>query len=78
METFKRNVWVNPFWEESLAGLIGLIGAERVCFGSDYPHAEGLAEPLAWIDELPPLDAGAVERIVSANMYELLDLQPAR
>jgi predicted TIM-barrel fold metal-dependent hydrolase len=78
VETFKRNVWVNPFWEESLADLIGLVGAERVCFGSDYPHAEGLAEPLAWIDELPPLDAGTVERIVSANMYELLDLQPSR
>jgi hypothetical protein len=48
-----------------------------VCFGSDYPHAEGLAEPLTWIDEMPPLDPSAVERIVSANMYELLSLQPA-
>jgi predicted TIM-barrel fold metal-dependent hydrolase len=76
--TFKRCVWVNPFWEESLADLIGLLGPDRVCFGSDYPHAEGLADPLTWIDELPPLDQSAVERIVSANMYEMLDLQPAR
>jgi len=78
VETFKRSVWINPFWEESLAGLIDLIGAERVCFGSDYPHAEGLAVPLSWIDELPPLDAAVVKRIVSANMYEMLSLAPAR
>jgi predicted TIM-barrel fold metal-dependent hydrolase len=78
VETFKRSVWVNPFWEESLEHLIGLIGAERVCFGSDYPHAEGLAEPLSWIDEMPVLEPPVVQRIVSANMYELLNLQPAR
>jgi predicted TIM-barrel fold metal-dependent hydrolase len=77
-EAFKRGVWVNPFWEESLEGLIGLIGADRVCFGSDYPHAEGLEEPLSWIDEMPALEPSAVQRIVSANMYELLSLQPAK
>jgi len=78
VETFRRCVWVNPFWEESLESLIGLIGADRVCFGSDYPHAEGLEEPLSWIDDMPPLEPPAVQRIVSANMYELLSLAPAR
>jgi len=78
VETFRRCVWVNPFWEESLESLIGLIGADRVCFGSDYPHAEGLEEPLSWIDDMPPLEPPAVQRIVSANMYELLSLAPAQ
>jgi predicted TIM-barrel fold metal-dependent hydrolase len=77
VETFKRQVWVNPFWEESVPALVELLGPERVCFGSDYPHAEGLAEPLSWLDEVADLDSHAVERIVSANMHELLDL-PAR
>ena len=48
-----------------------------MCFGSDYPHPEGLAEPLAWLDELDGLDAPATERIVSTNIYELLGLRPA-
>ena len=74
VETFKRNVWVNPFWEDALLDLIDLIGADRVCFGSDHPHAEGLAEPLAWLDQLADLDDGAVERIASRNMFELLGL----
>lgn len=74
VETFKRQVWVNPFWEESVPALVDLLGPERVCFGSDYPHAEGLADPLSWLDEVADLDTHAVERIVSANMHELLDL----
>jgi predicted TIM-barrel fold metal-dependent hydrolase len=78
VETLKRSVWVNPFWEESLAGLIDLLGADRVCFGSDYPHAEGLADPLSWIDELPPLAPGVVKQIVSSNMRGLLSLAEAR
>jgi predicted TIM-barrel fold metal-dependent hydrolase len=77
VETFKRQVWVNPFWEESVPALVELLGPERVCFGSDYPHAEGLAEPLSWLDEVADLDSHAVERIVSANMHELLG-QPGR
>jgi predicted TIM-barrel fold metal-dependent hydrolase len=76
VETFKRHVWVNPFWEDSLDGLIELIGADRVCFGSDYPHAEGLDEPLAWLDQLEGHDAATVRRIASSNMYELVGVAP--
>jgi predicted TIM-barrel fold metal-dependent hydrolase len=80
LEVFHRNVWVNPFWEDSVTGLIDLIGAERVCFGSDYPHPEGLDDPLSWRDELGGLDDASVERIMSTNMMELLGvrLPPAR
>jgi predicted TIM-barrel fold metal-dependent hydrolase len=41
----KRSIHVSPFWEEDLAALSELIGVERVLFGSDYPHPEGLAQP---------------------------------
>jgi predicted TIM-barrel fold metal-dependent hydrolase len=75
-EVFQRNVWVNPFWEDSVTGLVELIGADRVCFGSDYPHPEGLDDPLAWrheLDGLPPTD---VEKIMSTNMFGLLGITP--
>jgi predicted TIM-barrel fold metal-dependent hydrolase len=74
VEVFRRNVWVNPFWEDSLDGLIQLLGADRVCFGSDFPHPEGLAEPLSFADQLSGLAPADVERIMSSNMYGLLDL----
>ncbi len=71
-DVFTRNVWINPFWEDSVTGLIELIGAERVCFGSDYPHPEGLDEPLAWRQELTGVPDQDVERIMSSNLAELL------
>ena len=43
-----------------------------MCFGSDYPHPEGLDDPLAFragIDELARAD---VERIMSTNLKSLL------
>jgi predicted TIM-barrel fold metal-dependent hydrolase len=76
VEVFRRNVWVNPFWEESVTALIDLIGADRVCFGSDFPHPEGLAEPLAWVDELEGVPAADVAKIMSTNMHGLLGLTP--
>ncbi len=73
-DVFQRNVWVNPFWEDSLTGLVDLIGADRVCFGSDYPHPEGLADPLAWRDELSDLPAADIEKVMSTNMFGLMGL----
>jgi predicted TIM-barrel fold metal-dependent hydrolase len=71
-DVFQRNVWVNPFWEDSVVGLVDEIGADRVCFGSDFPHPEGLDDPLAWrreVEDLPPADS---EAIMSGNLKGLL------
>jgi predicted TIM-barrel fold metal-dependent hydrolase len=51
-ETFKRHVSVSPFYEDELGNLRDLIGAEHILMGSDYPHAEGLAEPATYIKDL--------------------------
>ncbi len=51
-ETFKRHVWVSPYYEDELAAFRDLLGADRMLMGSDYPHAEGLAEPTAYIKDL--------------------------
>ncbi len=80
VEAFRRNVYVNPFWENDVAELVELIGAEHVLFGSDYPHPEGMAEPLEYLDHLdamPGLDARTKRRIMSENGHALLGLSPA-
>jgi len=77
VEAFRRNVYVNPFWENDVADLVGLIGADRVLFGSDYPHPEGMAEPLEYLDYLdrmPSLDAATKRKIMSDNGHALLGI----
>ena len=53
VEAFRRNVYVNPFWEDALDGLIEIMSPDRLLFGSDYPHPEGLGNPISFYDDLP-------------------------
>jgi predicted TIM-barrel fold metal-dependent hydrolase len=63
---------VSPFFEDDVLGLIEVLGPDRVVFGSDYPHAEGLSVPASFIEELPGLDPEAVRRIMHDNARELV------
>jgi predicted TIM-barrel fold metal-dependent hydrolase len=72
---FKRNVHVSPFWEEDLGALAELIGAERVLFGSDYPHPEGLAEPASYADELTGVAEETVRKIMGGNLARLMNVE---
>lgn len=44
-EVFKRHCYVAPFPEEDVVALAARIGPDRVLFGSDWPHPEGVAQP---------------------------------
>ncbi|HVM66978.1 MAG TPA: amidohydrolase family protein [Acidimicrobiales bacterium] len=73
VEAFKRNVSVCPFHEDDIDELVELIGVEHLCFGSDYPHPEGLAEPCSFVDHLPP-NMGDDDRaaIMGGNLSRLM------
>lgn len=71
-ETFKRNFWMHPFHEEDPRGLIELLGSDHIIFGSDYPHVEGLADPLSYVDELQGLPDADIRKIMGGNMMGLL------
>jgi predicted TIM-barrel fold metal-dependent hydrolase len=68
----KRNVWVHPFHEEDPHGLIKLVGADRVVFGSDFPHPEGLAQPTSYVEELKGLPDEDIAKIMGANLAEVI------
>jgi predicted TIM-barrel fold metal-dependent hydrolase len=55
IETFCSNVSVAPFYEDDIAILSSLIGADRVLLGSDWPHPEGLAAPRDWVGDFAGL-----------------------
>ena len=70
-ETFKRHVWINPFWEDDVHEILSFMGPDRVIFGSDWPHIEGMPAPLDYLGELEGLDEGTIRRVVLDNAREL-------
>jgi len=77
-ETFRRHVWVSPFYEDELAGLRNLLGSRRILMGSDYPHAEGLADPASYIKDLKNFDFSDADckLIMRDNGFELSRRRP--
>jgi predicted TIM-barrel fold metal-dependent hydrolase len=72
--TFKRHFWMHPFHEEDPRELIRLLGADRVIFGSDFPHIEGLADPLSWAKEVHGLPEDQLRLVMGGNMMQLLGI----
>jgi predicted TIM-barrel fold metal-dependent hydrolase len=72
VDTFRRHIWINAFANEDLAGLARLIGSDRILFGSDYPHTDGLAEPVAYVESLKGFDDRDVRKIMRDNTLEFM------
>ena len=53
--------------------LAKLLPAERILFGSDFPHPEGLAEPLDYLKEFADFSEGDIKRIFHGNLKGLLE-----
>ncbi len=51
------------------------MGEDRVIFGSDWPHVEGMPEPLDYIEEIAHFDAGRQRKIMRDNASSLTQPQ---
>ena len=63
----RRHVFVSPYHEEDIPALAQVVGASQVVFGSDYPHPEGLAEPLDFVDGIASLSEQEIRMIMRDN-----------
>jgi predicted TIM-barrel fold metal-dependent hydrolase len=72
LEAIRKHVWVTPYYEEDLRKLADLIGTERVLFGSDWPHGEGLADPLTFTKELHAFSEVEIAMVMRQNSLDLL------
>ncbi len=76
----RENVLIDTTWppalkelgSETLAGIVSRHGAEKVCFGTDFPLAD-MAEDAKFIESLPLPDA-AKEQMLGENARELIGL----
>lgn len=75
-ELFRDRVWVSPFFEDDVYALVEHVGADRVVFGSDYPHVEGLADPRSFMKEIDALSDEDKRKIMYGNARELVIPRP--
>jgi predicted TIM-barrel fold metal-dependent hydrolase len=70
-EVVKEKMFVSPYHEENIPALCDVIGPAQVLFGSDFPHAEGLAEPLSFREGLSGLSDADQALIMGETMASL-------
>jgi predicted TIM-barrel fold metal-dependent hydrolase len=74
IDVFRRNIWVSPFWEGSVEDVVNTVGWDRVLFGSDYPHPEGLTEPRGYYSYAEDMDEKRTRDFMGDNARRLLGL----
>ena len=73
-DVFRRNIYVSPFWEGSVHDLTDLVGWDRVLFGSDYPHPEGLTEPVAYYNYAEPMEEKLTYDFMGDNARRMMHM----
>jgi predicted TIM-barrel fold metal-dependent hydrolase len=72
VEQLRNNVWVAPYYEDDLAALAEVIGMDKILFGSDWPHGEGLESPVSFAEDLVGFSDADVRKIMRDNALDLL------
>jgi predicted TIM-barrel fold metal-dependent hydrolase len=75
VEVFKRNIYIHPFLEDDLKGIVDIMGEDHVMFGSDFPHPEGIGDPLSFVDRLEGFSEPVKAKIMGGNAMEQLGIK---
>jgi predicted TIM-barrel fold metal-dependent hydrolase len=75
MTVFKRNVWVHAFHEPDPKGLIDVgLPVDHIMFGSDFPHPEGMEDPLAYSEVVSDLPMEQQALIMGGSIAKALQV----
>ncbi|GFG67469.1 amidohydrolase [Mycobacterium kubicae] len=72
VEQLQNNVWIAPYYEDDLRALADMIGVDRILFGSDWPHGEGLESPVSFVEELTGFSESDIRKVMRDNALNLL------
>ena len=74
-EVFKRNVYIHIFHEPDPKGLLDLgLPADRLMFGSDFPHPEGMEDPLAYADVVKDLPQETQALVMGGTIAKAMNI----
>jgi len=73
VEVFKRNVWIHLFHDPNPKELIDMgLPVDHLMFGSDFPHPEGMEDPLAYSEVVQDLPADQQALIMGGSIAKAL------
>ena len=75
VEQLRNNVWIAPYYEDDLPALAAVIGVDKILFGSDWPHGEGLENPLSFAEELVGFSESDIRKVMRDNALDLLGVK---
>ena len=73
-DVFRRNIWASPFSESCVSDVVNTAGWDKVMFGSDFPHPEGLAEPTGFWKYAEGMDVRRTYDPMSGNTRRFMGL----
>jgi predicted TIM-barrel fold metal-dependent hydrolase len=71
-EIFQQHFVVAPYPEENITRVLEVVGPDCLVFGSDFPHPEGLSDPVAYIHQLERLPEDSQRNIMRENLARFL------
>ena len=71
VDQFIEHCWVAPFVEDKVEDLAAHLPVERILFGSDWPHAEGMGHPRDFLANVASFSPRDQRRILAENAREL-------
>lgn len=74
VEVFKRNIFIHCFRNQDPQALVDLIGIDNVMWGSDFPHLEGLNDPVSYVDVLEGMPEENKAKIMGGNLNRIIKI----
>jgi hypothetical protein len=72
VDVLKRNVYIHVFHDPNPTEVISLLGVGNSMWGSDFPHPEGLRDPLAFAEDIVSLPIEDQKAVMGGNLARLL------
>lgn len=69
---FQEHFVVAPYPEENVSRVLEVVGPDCLVFGSDFPHPEGLPDPVSYVRQLKGLSDEEQRNIMRENLVRFL------
>lgn len=71
-QIFKEHVLVAPYPEENVGRVADVVGWDCLVFGSDFPHSEGLPDPVQYVRNIEGIGEENIRKVMRDNLKEFL------